>query len=375
MSVFTVYFCGTGATAGDVSNRDYWNGELVSTLAFNDQGREFADKIVVDGPGSGNLHDDNLFVDDRDHGQTMGTLLGHGWEENVAHALQMIKGKSLWSRGSRTKAEYQRLKDAGVPIPNAGRNGNWFRDRYHYGDREVVPQALQEQIIQTFRKPLIPTQVNLVGWSRGGISCHMLANAMASDPQLRDVPVNILALDPVPGILNVQDERTGLAGNVREYVGFFARDERSRGFACVVPQVAGSTRMSIFPMPGRHATLVGNASATGEGAGDACKAPGLIVRHLAEQSLARWGVVLGNRLALSDAQLMREHQALLKDDATYTAMRKHSYTYVTEGEGDERRVHHGPLRKAFSLVRGEHMEPSDGLSLQRWDQHTYKALW
>ncbi|WP_176515295.1 hypothetical protein [Pseudomonas faucium] len=374
MSVFNVYFCGTGATAGDVSNRDYWNGELVSVLAFNDRGRELAHKIVVDGPGSGNLQDDNLFVDDNDHGAAMGALLGSGWQENVQHALQVIKGQSLWQRGQRTQAEYQRLKDAGVPIADAKGTGNWFRERYDYGAREVTPQALQEQIIKQFRKPLLPEQVNLIGWSRGGISCHMLANAMAQDQALRHIPVNILAIDPVPGVLNVQKERVALAGNVKEYVGFYARDERSRGFACVVPEVAAGTHMSIYPLPGRHATLVGNASPTGEGCGEACKAPGLIVRHLAEVCLTRWGVSLDKRLQLDDKQLMAHHQALRADEALYLGMRSKSYTYLSEGQGSERKVHHGLECKAFSQVAGGHMDPCEGLGLQQWDVNTYKAL-
>ncbi|MBO0366623.1 hypothetical protein GIB23_05925 [Pseudomonas putida] len=374
MSVFTVYFCGTGSTAGDVTNRDYWNGELVSSLAFKDQGREFADKIVVDGPGSGNLQDDNLFVDDRDHGAAMGALLGKGWEENVAHALQVIKGNSIWQRGKRTQAEYQNLKNAGVPIPDAGSTGKWFRDRYDYGDRPTTPQELQERIIQQFRKPLIPTVVNLVGWSRGGISCHMLANAMAADPELEHIPVNILALDPVPGILNIQAPRVKLAANVKEYVGFYARDERSKGFACVVPEVQPGTRMSIFPIPGRHATLVGNASATGEGGGDALKEPGLIVRHFADSCLTRWGVQLEKGMALSDSQLRACLEALEQDDAQYLAMRKKSYTFITEGDGAERFVHHGSVGKAFSFVRGEHLDPSDGLSVTRLELNSYKAL-
>ncbi|WP_409260731.1 hypothetical protein [Pseudomonas putida] len=374
MSVFNVYFCGTGATAGDVSNPDYWDGELISLLAFNDQGREFADKIVVDGPGSGNLQDDNLFVDDGDHGAAMGTLLGKGWEENVQHALQMIKGESLWQRGERTQAEYQRLKEAGAPLDEAKGTGNWFRERYDYGQRPVTPQALQEQIIRQFRKQLIPEQVNLIGWSRGGISCHMLANAMAQDPVLQHTPVNIFAVDPVPGILNVQKARAVLAANVRQYVGFYARDERSRGFACVVPEVAVGTRMSIYPMPGRHATLVGNASPTGEGPGDTCKAPGRIVRHLAERCLEGWGVNLEKRLQLDDRELMAHHQALASDDAIYLAMRSKSYTYFDEGQGDKRKVHHGLEEKPFSEVNGAHMQPSAGLGLKQWDQSTYEAL-
>jgi hypothetical protein len=43
----------------------------------------------------------------------------------------------------------------------------WWR-KYDYGDRKVTQQALQQQIIKTFRKgQVLPTQVNLVGWSRG----------------------------------------------------------------------------------------------------------------------------------------------------------------------------------------------------------------
>lgn len=50
MSVFTAYFCGTGSHRFDDANPNFWNGELVSTLASNDQGREFAHWIAVDAP-------------------------------------------------------------------------------------------------------------------------------------------------------------------------------------------------------------------------------------------------------------------------------------------------------------------------------------
>lgn len=39
MSVFTAYFCGTGSHRFDDANPNFWNGELVSTLASNDQSR------------------------------------------------------------------------------------------------------------------------------------------------------------------------------------------------------------------------------------------------------------------------------------------------------------------------------------------------
>ncbi|MFK0032715.1 hypothetical protein [Pseudomonas monteilii] len=374
MSVFTAYFCGTGSHRFDDANPNFWNGELVSTLASNDQGREFAHWIAVDGPGSGNLQDDNLFVEPGGYFNWTGQLFGRGWEENVNHVLQVIKGESSWQRTRLSEEGYERLKEAGVPIPDACATASWFWRTYDYGDRHPTPQALQERIISMFRKPRLPLQVNLVGWSRGGISCHMLANAMAQDPVLRDIPVNIFAIDPVPGIGNVQTERTTLAANVREYVGFYSRDERSKGFACVIPSVDSSTQICIYPMPGRHATLVGNASADGASGGEALKEPGLIVRHFAEVCLGRWGVALDKRLALSDRQLMEYHRAMTAAERQYHAMRSESYTVLTEGERDNRLVHCGEACTHFSKVCGDDYDPTEGLALTRWDATTYKAL-
>lgn len=374
MSVFTAYFCGTGSHRFDDANPNFWNGELVSTLASNDQGREFAHWIAVDGPGSGNLQDDNLFVEPGGYFNWTGQLFGRGWEENVNHVLQVIKGESSWQRTQLSEEEYERLKDAGVPIPDACATASWFWRTYDYGDRHPTPQELQERIISMFRKPRLPLQVNLVGWSRGGISCHMLANAMAQDPVLRNIPVNIFAIDPVPGIGNVQAERTTLAANVREYVGFYSRDERSKGFACVIPSVDSGTQICIYPMPGRHATLVGNASADGASGGEALKEPGLVVRHFAEVCLTRWGVELDKRLALSDRQLMEYHRVMTAAERQYHAMRSESYTVLTEGERDNRLVHCGEACTHFSKVCGDDYDPTEGLALTRWDATTYKAL-
>lgn len=374
MSVFTAYFCGTGSHRFDDANPNFWNGELVSTLASNDQGREFAHWIAVDGPGSGNLQDDNLFVEPGGYFNWTGQLFGRGWEENVNHVLQVIKGESSWQRTKLSEEEYERLKDAGVPIPDVSSTASWFWRTYDYGERHPTPQELQERIISLFRKPRLPTQVNLVGWSRGGISCHMLANAMAQDPVLRDIPVNIFVIDPVPGIGNLQSQRVTLAGNVREYVGFYSRDERSKGFACVIPSVEPDTRMCIYPMPGRHATLVGNASVDGAGDGKVLAEPGLIVRHFAEVCLTRWGVQLDKRLSLSNNQLMQYHTVMAGAEGQYKAMRSKSYTVLTEGKKDDRMVYCGEARTHFSKVCGDSYEPTEGLGLQRWDVTSYEAL-
>ncbi len=74
MTTLTVYFCGTGSNKFDDTHVNYWNGELISTLAANNKGKEFAEWIILDGPGSGNLQSDELWVKSGDYGQLPGRL-------------------------------------------------------------------------------------------------------------------------------------------------------------------------------------------------------------------------------------------------------------------------------------------------------------
>ncbi|MDT9675623.1 hypothetical protein F6R97_13635 [Pseudomonas sp. JV414] len=379
MTALTIFFCGTGSTKFDDTNANYWDGELVSTLASHHLGREFAEWIVVDGPGSGNLQADDLFTKSEEYGLS-GTLFGKGWEQNVQHAINIIKGQCDWQREQLTEEEYNRLKAAGIPIEDVKVEGSWFWRKYNYGDRSVTQQALQEQIIKTFRKDgVIPTQVNLVGWSRGGISCHMLANAMFKDSELKNIPVNIFAIDPVPGIGNFQDDKVKLGSNVKEYVGFYARDERSKGFSCVIPQTATDTKTHIYPIPGRHATMAGNATSTGgvpNGAGDLkiLVEPGRIVRHFAEVCLKRWGVQLDKSLNLTHADLENLGKAMVDNEAKYRLMHKYSYTYFSELDQGERYVSLGSQGVNFSAVKGAIYAPATGLTTSVLDVDSYQHI-
>lgn len=375
MTTLTIFFCGTGSTKFDNKHPAYWDGELVSTLASHHAGREFAEWIVVDGPGTSNLQADELFTQSKDYGLS-GTLFGKGWEENVKHAINIIKGRCDWQREQLTEADYNRLKAAGIPIDDVKVEGTWMWRKYNYGDRSVTQQKLQEQIIKTFRKEgVIPTQINLVGWSRGGISCHMLANALYDDVQLRDIPVNIFAIDPVPGISNFQADKVKLNKNVKEYVAFYARDERSKGFCCVIPETSALTKTHIYPMPGRHGTLVGNASADGVSGPKVLAEPGLIVRHFAETCLKRWGVTLNKTLNLTQADLENLHNAMASAEAKYVAMQKCSYTYFTDLDKGERYVSLGSKGVNFSAVKGAGYAPTAGLAAGlRMDKGSYQDI-
>jgi hypothetical protein len=362
MAVFTIFFCGTGSTKYDSIHDNYWNGELISTLANNMGSREFADWIVVNGPGSGNLQADELFTEPKSYGWT-GTAFGKGWHENVQHAVNIVKGKFDWQRTKLTEAEYVRLKNAGLPIHKVEETDSWLWRHYDFGNRKVSQQQLQEQIIKTHRKGgIIPTQINLVGWSRGGVSCHMLANALLADPVLRKIPVNIFVVDPVPGPLNTQLEKISLSSNVKQYVAFYARDERSKGFACVIPKTVASTQVSIFPMAGRHATLVGNASLSGASGPGALNEPGKLVRHYAEVCLTRWGTKLTKTMNLSAVDVSKLHQSMVMHDSDFVKMRSQSYTGLTEHTANERSVIHNGKTVAFGKVTGLPLNPKEGLA-------------
>lgn len=191
--------------------------------------------------------------------------------------------------------------------------------------------------------------------------------------------MNIFALDPVPGIGNFQEERVKLGSNVKEYVAFYARDERSKGFSCVIPQTATGTKTSVYPMAGRHATMAGNATADGGVPASASDLktlvePGRVVRHYAETCLKRWGVQLNKTLNLTQTDLQKLTNNIVRDEARYKRMHNISYTYFTELDKGERYVSLGSKGVPFSAVKGPIYNPATGLTTSVLDVAAYRVI-
>ncbi|MBI6547562.1 hypothetical protein [Xenorhabdus lircayensis] len=362
-------------TKYDDTNHNYWNGELISSLAEHQEDKEFAEWNIIDGPGSGNLQIDQLWVESKIYSEFTGQAFGNGWKENIDHALHILKGKFEKKQTNLTQEKCKILENAGVPVTL--KTNSFLCWRYSCGKTPITSQELQQKIIEMYRKThRNVTQVNLVGWSRGGISCHMLANAMLHDDELKKIPVNIFAVDPVPGPLNFKIEMTTLGNNVKEYIAFYALNERSKNFACEIPKTDKSTRVHIFPMPGRHATLAGNGFEDGEGKitnakKDRLKEPGYIVRHFAEVCLTRWGVKFkkGKTLGLTDEKIKAYHQAMERDKLIYQKMQSNCYITKwlagvggTENSNGERSVSNCEKWAAFSSIQGNQFSPKEGLS-------------
>lgn len=351
MATFTVFFCGTGSNSFDFANSDYHSGELISTLARHCGGMEFVDWIIADGPGSGNHQEDEKFVTPGNYWGWQGVSTGKGWQENVAHALAMIHGEAKWSRKQLTDLNYTILKKAGVAINDAEIDLDAMS--VTLPDRKVTQQQLQMQKIKIFRKSKPVTQINAIGWSRGAVTTHMFAHALSEDKALKHVPLNIIAVDPVPGSGNFQLNRTSIPANVKNYVGFYARDERSLGFAATLPSFAKGVEATIYPMPGRHATLVGNAgNYIGGNGAQVFNAPGKVVKMLAENYLTEWGTSLTKRLLYSEAEMLRCYDEMVGQEGLFKALRKTVYT-TQRGQSKDRDVSVGQdwMSSKFQAVK------------------------
>ncbi len=107
-------------------------------------------------------------------------------------------GRNKYQARKRTKNIF------GFSVPYVGRERtqkrrDWDAKAKHKGQEMVNESFLAYKHLAQARSTNPITKVNMIGWSRGGVTCFELANRMFADPDLRHIPVNIFACDPVPG--------------------------------------------------------------------------------------------------------------------------------------------------------------------------------
>ena len=131
-----------------------------------------------------------------------------------------------------------------------------------------MDEALQVLAMVHTKYPDEDIALNLVGFSRGGVACLMMANRVSNPTSYSHVKkINILAFDPVPGGLDPIGnfgEAFTLSSKVNQYIGIYARDERTYMFEPVIPKVSSSaTKVLTVLFPGSHETMVGNLQIDG----------------------------------------------------------------------------------------------------------------
>jgi hypothetical protein len=217
--VFTIYFCGTGTTAKwvDTNQSGFHSPELIASLYA-------ADESIALFPG------DATFADQGSHYKLIVDGIGtHGaFFNKVDPEANLTPPLRRWD---------ECLEEASKTLDN-------------------LLQAQNETV-----------DLNLVGFSRGGVLCMLFARYVADQNLARINNVNILAFDPVPGY-PLGDPIGHLAkyGSpilpdiVGQYVGIYAQDERSFRFEPLIPAFdsPSSTDKWLFSLPGSHETLVGS---------------------------------------------------------------------------------------------------------------------
>ncbi|MEZ0229673.1 MAG: hypothetical protein ACAI25_13675 [Planctomycetota bacterium] len=206
--VFTVYNCGTNF---DRTKTD----EIVANLSTRTIGVENTNWIITDGPGCG-THKGAV---------TPGTKDPFTGED--------LKVNKLWTR-----------------LMGLAKGLCWEHNVW------TVVSALHK--IPVANRPNV---INMVGWSRGAITCSMLAHVLAETPGFEKATVNIFALDPVPGPGNWDDPaKVTVPANVKNYTAVLMEDEARKAFTPVVVEKIEDDEQAFkrkaYAMPGGHSTGV-----------------------------------------------------------------------------------------------------------------------
>lgn len=240
--VFTVYCHGTGMNRNkhqDIEIVNYFGG-----FDYADCKSGYVDKLMLDGVGSDPKDPKHppagYFVYDANADYK---------KRNIAESVK-------------------------TPLAAAATNG--------YGVVENVKFA--EAVIANLKSK--PDRVNMIGWSRGGMTAIRLANRLAAI--LPQIETNLFVVDPVAGSGSGKDpDEASLPPQVRNYVCILATGEKRSTFK---PQdlsrlnITNSTNAVILPMPGVHdsvAKLKGDRSPVG--------LVGPVVFSMAGQFLRKFG--------------------------------------------------------------------------------------
>ncbi|MEM6489034.1 MAG: hypothetical protein AAF677_12345 [Pseudomonadota bacterium] len=259
----TLYFCGSG------NNRKQTNKYLIPSLYERTRGKsealtDSACKVAIyDGPGGSTKTPEYV-------------------TRKVQSRLMGDKPDPVGAFASGGKAKrYNRIKKINE-ITGAGATSN-------------VLQAWSWIRYQLWANPKAIKHINMVGFSRGGYSCIMLAHVLNKDPVVSTskIKVNIFAFDPVPGGFNLSNghindefrrmkrfkqlidcDPTELPPIVNRYHSIVQENVKhtevqhmgkipiwliwkDKNFQCVVPKWKPGTdtegkSLQIYPMPGHH---------------------------------------------------------------------------------------------------------------------------
>lgn len=274
-TVVTIYCCGTGEHRDKLENivPYTWRATAGSRVWMND------------GPGNGQHH--------------------------ILKSEKILK-KVGKGKGSSDKSFNRRHK-------------TWFDNLSGVSTQDNIINTLQWLWMEFYRhdKPAFGT-INICGWSRGAVTCIMLAHAIEEAGFRSKIPalkVNVFAIDPVPGATNDfgsggSFETTGRCGTpdslskcVNEYQAVLAENVGGAMgplFRNVSPEFSGQKRggpaKTEFPLPGSHS----NVAKINPG-----NPVGRLSASICHRFLMRHGTRLLLPLVMTDAEELEQYAAIL----------------------------------------------------------------
>jgi hypothetical protein len=179
-----------------------------------------------------------------DHGGDV----GGGQYHVTQHVHDFVMGDKLLFEGAGSH-EYQE-KTGQWDLGSHGLLGIFFGKGVEHNKKECV-RKLEEK-----HQNDGVSRVDLVGFSRGAVTCFKIAHALNDGP-LRDVPVRLFAVDPVPGTSGIGNSHCWkaikLMPNVKACKVVYAEHERRTLFRPVlVHGVNAGNNYEEDTMPGNH---------------------------------------------------------------------------------------------------------------------------
>ncbi|HUI42532.1 MAG TPA: hypothetical protein VL523_11240 [Terriglobia bacterium] len=157
--------------------------------------------------------------------------------------------------------------------------------------------------------------LNMCGWSRGAITCIKIANVLHANRTTSAIPVNIFAVDPVPGgssINNHMWQSLDMTPNIRVVSIVLSQHDRRSLFAPYYPPILGPfTEVNI--MPGDHSTVV----EAKPGRPEAYE----LVKDMAKRFLMARGTVFNSTVLLTPPEILKRYALIAEkfDDYAYFA--------------------------------------------------------
>jgi len=159
----------------------------------------------------------------------------------------------------------------------------------------------------------VPSVINMVGWSRGAVTCIMMANAIQS--KYEEIVVNIFCIDPVPGPSNFSKETLRVPSCVKKITTIIMENAHSTGFEAgrLYLQDSEKTDARIFPFPGSHSSCVMDKDGIPT-------QPGYVIHYLAEKFLAKHDTPISTSHHVTDVDLLDTYGKIIIDTDKYMSL-------------------------------------------------------